>query len=94
MYIRFRYHYLLQSEKAPDHNTINRFRKDHLQGEVLEDLFFQFNEMLMKAGELSMSEVFIDGTKIEANANKYTFVWRGSIEKGYEKPTNEKSSRI
>lgn len=86
-----RYHYLLQSEKAPDHNTINRFRKDHLQGEVLEDLFFQFNEMLMKAGELSMSEVFIDGTKIEANANKYTFVWRGSIEKGYEK-LKEKAS--
>ena len=38
-----------------------------------------------------MSEVFIDGTKIEANANKYTFVWRGSIEKGYEK-LKEKAS--
>jgi len=32
-----------------------------------------------------LSEIFIDGTKIEANANKYTFVWRGSIEKNYAK---------
>ena len=80
-----RYHYLLQSTQAPDHNTINRFRKYHLQGEVLEDLFCQFSEKLMEAGEVSLSEMFIDGTKIEANANKYTFVWRGSIEKNYAK---------
>lgn len=70
-----RYHYLLQSRKAPDHNTINRFRRNHLKGEVLEDLFCQFLERLMEIGELSLSEVFIDGTKIEANANKHTFVW-------------------
>ena len=80
-----RYHYLLQSRKAPDHNTINRFRRNHLKGEVLEDLFCQFIERLMEIGEISLSEVFIDGTKIEANANKYTFVWRGSIEKNYDK---------
>ena len=80
-----RYRYLLQSTHIPDHNTINRFRKEHLQGEVLEDLFCQFSEKLMEAGEVSLSEIFIDGTKIEANANKYTFVWRGSIEKNYAK---------
>jgi transposase len=40
----------------------------------------------MELGEISLSEVFIDGTKIKANANKYSFVWRGSIEKNYEKP--------
>ena len=74
-----RYHYLLQSRKAPDHNTINRFRRNHLKGEVLEDLFCQFIERLMEIGEISLSEVFIEGTKIEANANKYTFVWRGRI---------------
>ena len=80
-----RYHYLLQSSRAPDHNTINRFRKHHLKGAVLEELFSQFTEKLMEAGALSLSEVFIDGTKIEANANKYTFVWKGSVEKNYEK---------
>ena len=87
-----RYHYLLQSRNAPDHNTINRFRREHLQGEVLEDLFRQFMEKLMDMGEVSLSEVFIDGTKIEANANKYTFVWRGSIEKNYEKMKMKASS--
>ena len=80
-----RYRYLLQSTHAPDHNTINRFRKYHLKGDVLDDLFCQFTEKLMEAGEVSLSEMFIDGTKIEANANKYTFVWRGSIEKNYAK---------
>jgi transposase len=59
-----RYRYLLQSTHVPDHNTINRFRKHHLQGEVLEDLFCQFSEKLMEAGEVSLSEIFIDGTKI------------------------------
>lgn len=80
-----RYRYLLRSDRVPDHNTINRFRKNHLKPEILEDLFRQFTTKLMGLGEISLSEVFIDGTKIEANANKYSFVWRGSIEKNYEK---------
>ncbi len=80
-----RYHYLLQSRKVPDHNTINRFRRDHLKDGILEDLFRQFIEGLMEMGEISLSEVFIDGTKIEANAGRYTFVWRKSVEKNYEK---------
>ena len=34
---------------------------------------------LKKEGFVTLKELFIDGTKIEANANRYTFVWRGSI---------------
>ena len=34
---------------------------------------------LQKEGFVTLKELFIDGTKIEANANRYTFVWRGSI---------------
>jgi len=89
-----RYRYLLQSTHAPDHNTINRFRKHHLKGDVLDDLFSQFAEKLMEAGDVSLSELFIDGTKIEANANKYTFVWRGSIEKNYKKLKSKASEYI
>lgn len=80
-----RYHYLLDGQSAPDHNTISRFRKDHLRGDVLDDLFLQFMKKLRDAGEISLSEVFIDGTKIEANANKYTFVFRKSTETFYRK---------
>ena len=87
-----RYHYLLQSRKAPDHNTINRFRREHLNGVVLENLFSQFIEHLMAMGEISLAELFIDGTKIEANAGRYTFVWRGSVEKNYEKMKEKASS--
>ncbi len=36
---------------------------------------------MVKAGEIDLSTVFIDGTKIEAQANRYTFVWKKSVEK-------------
>ena len=41
-----RYRYLLDGQSAPDHNTISRFRKDHLRGDVLDDLFMQFMKKL------------------------------------------------
>ena len=34
---------------------------------------------LEKEGLITLKELYIDGTKIEANANRYTFVWRGSL---------------
>jgi len=45
----------------------------------LEDLHYQFLSRLKQEGFITLEELFIDGTKIEANANRYTFVWRGSI---------------
>lgn len=69
--------YLLEGQKAPDHNTIARFRSQHLP-EAIEDLLYQMVQLLVKHGEISFEEsaVFIDGTKIEANAGRYTFVWK------------------
>ena len=72
--------YLLEDHPAPDHNTIGRFRK-HRLGKAMEGLFGQLVEMLVKAGEIDLSTVYIDGTKIEAQANRYTFVWKKSVEK-------------
>ena len=67
--------YLLEGHRAPDHNTIARFRRDHLPYAV-EDLLNQMVRLLVRCGEISFEEsaVFIDGTKIEANANRYSFV--------------------
>ena len=79
-----RYHYLLQRQKAPDHNTICRFIRDHLSG-CPEDLLNQLIRQLAEAGEISFEQIFLDGTKVEANANRYTFVWRGTVEKNQEK---------
>ena len=72
--------YLLEDKPAPDHNTIARFRSQHLQ-ECEKELLEQFVAMLVKWGFVSLATVFIDGTKIEANANRYSFVWRQSTEK-------------
>ena len=77
--------YLLEGHKAPDHNTLARFRSRVLRSEVGEDLLRQVVELLIRAGLVDMATVFIDGTKIEANANKYTFVWKKGTEKQREK---------
>ena len=53
--------------------------------EACEDLFYQMVRRLKDAGELSAETVFIDGTKLEACANKYTFVWKKSVGKWEEK---------
>ena len=80
--------YLLEDQPAPDHNTIGRFRK-HRLGETIEGLFRQLVELLEQAGEIDLSTVFIDGTKIEAQANRYTFVWKKSVEKRLAKLMEE-----
>ena len=72
--------WLLQGRKAPDHNTIARFRTERLVG-IVDDLFNQFIKQLKNYGEVEFKNIFIDGTKIEANANKYTFVLKKSTEK-------------
>ena len=62
--------WLLQGFKAPDHNTIARFRTGRLEP-MLDDLFNQFIVKLYESNEFELKNLFIDGTKIEANANKY-----------------------
>ena len=47
---------------------------------VLKEVFSQVVEYLVEGGYVNLKEVYIDGTKIEANANRYTFVWGKSIE--------------
>jgi len=76
--------WLLAGESVPDHSTINRFRKDRL-GKVMEALFYQFVQKLCELGEVKYENIFQDGTKIEANANRYTFVWKKTVEKNEAK---------
>lgn len=76
--------WLLAGQKASDHSTIARFRIGFL-ADACEDLFYQLVRRLEDAGELSKETVFIDGTKLEACANKYTFVWKSLWENGKKK---------
>ena len=76
--------WLLEGERVPDHTQISRFRKNRL-GDIMERLFYQLVQMLYTVGEVKYENVFLDGTKLEANANRYTFVWKKSIEKNEDK---------
>ena len=76
--------WLLAGKKAPDHSTIARFRTGFL-ADACEDLFYQMVRRLEQMNELSKETVFIDGTKLEACVNKYTFVWKKSVGKWVEK---------
>lgn len=74
----------LAAMSKPDHNTINRFRGKRLK-DVLRKIFVQVVELLAEEGLLSLKEIYVDGTKLEANANKYTFVWGNSIKTNKQK---------
>lgn len=74
----------LAGNQTPDHNTINRFRSSHLKN-TIHDIFTQVVLMLVEMGYLSLNTVYFDGTKLESRANKYTFVWRKSVEKNKAK---------
>ncbi len=74
----------LSAMNYPDHNTINRFRGVRLK-DALRNVFEEVVGLLVTEGLLSIEEVYTDGTKIEANANRYTFVWKKAIAANKEK---------
>lgn len=59
----------------PDHRTINRFRGKIMKA-VIDEVFYQVVEQLLDLGYIDLEKYFVDGTKVEANANRYTYVWR------------------
>lgn len=72
--------YLLEGMPAPDHATIARFISLHFST-CAKVLLAQMSDLLYLLGEISGKTIFIDGTKIESAANKYTFVWKQAITK-------------
>jgi len=74
----------LSGMQTPDHHTLNRFRSERLKG-ALKKVFVQVVQLLADQGLVSLKTAYVDGTKIEANANKYTFVWGNSIKTNKEK---------
>jgi len=78
-------HFLwLSGMQKPDHHTINRFRSERLRF-VFRQVFTQVVHMLAAEGILSLKEVYLDGTKIESAANRYTFVWGNALRTHKEK---------
>ena len=69
----------LTKGQKPKRDVFYDFKGKKLTGEVLDELNYQFMRRLEKEGFITLKELYIDGTKIEANANRYTFVWRGTL---------------
>lgn len=67
----------LAGNQQPDFRTINRFRSEVLK-EVIEEIFTAVLELLIAEGYVKLENYFLDGTKLEANANKYSWVWAKS----------------
>ena len=76
--------YLLEGANPPDHATFARFRSIHF-APCSKRILAEMTNKLYDLGEISGESIFIDGTKIEANANKYTFVWKKAVTKNQAK---------
>jgi transposase len=70
----------LSGNQHPSYCTINRFRSEHMK-DCVNGLFVQVVKLLVDMGLVSLDVQYIDGTKIESAANKYTFVWRKTTER-------------
>lgn len=73
--IRFMY---LSGGIKPSFMAFQRFI-DHKLTESIDDIFYAINQFLIQKENINTDVIYVDGTKIEANANKYTFVWKKSI---------------
>ena len=69
----------LTKGQKPKRDAFYEFKNKKLMADVLDGLNYQFLRRLQKEGFITLKALYIDGTKIEANANRYTFVWRGTI---------------
>ena len=76
---------VLAEHQKISYHTINNFRSSDHANELIKKSFLYFTNLLEQEGLINEGAIFIDGTKIEADANRYTFVWRKAVEKYHEK---------
>jgi len=77
--VNIRFMYLMDHE-MPSYRTFGYFINDVLSGSV-EDIFNDINKAIFKKDHVDLNHIYIDGSKFEANANKYTWVWKKATEK-------------
>jgi transposase len=77
---------------TPDYTTIHNFRSKRMK-EAIEDIFGSIVEILIDGGYVKAENLFVDGTKIEANANRYSYIWRKNVER-QETMTKEKVKKL
>lgn len=88
--IRFMY---ISGDIQPSHNTIARFIREELTTSI-EDIFKEVNTYIETHDSIDTNTIYIDGTKLQANANKFTFVWKKSTLKYQEKLMKKMSEQL
>jgi transposase len=82
----------ISGNSRPDFRTINRFRGEVMRG-IMEQVFASVLELLIEEGYVKLEHYFLDGTKIEANANRYTWVWAKST-RNYKRKLQENVKKL
>ena len=80
----------LEGKPVPDHATFARFRSIHF-APCAKRILAEMSNLLYELGEISGETIFIDGTKIEACANKYTFIRYKNYRGGFKYANNNRS---
>ncbi len=88
--VDIRFIWLRDEMKAPSYATLCDFINQELSCS-LEEIVQEINSYIFTQENVDIDHVYIDGTKIEANANKYSWVWKKScitsVSKEFEKIT-------
>jgi hypothetical protein len=77
--VNVRYMYLMDYE-TPTYHTFSNFINDYLLDDI-ETIFNAINKYIIEKDNVDLNHLYIDGSKFEANANKYSWVWKKSTEK-------------
>ena len=78
--------------QKPDHNTLNRFRNSRLK-QTVKAVFAHVLAMLVEQGYVRLEEYYVDGTKLESVAGRYTYVWAKNVER-YKGALLEKIAQV
>lgn len=79
-----RFLWLLDDMAAPTYGTLCNFINEELSCE-LEEIAQDINRYIFEQEQVDLDHIYIDGTKIEANANKYSWVWKKSSQKSIQR---------
>ena len=88
-----RFLYLLDGIKAPSFATFGNFIRNELSSSI-EQIFKDINTYIFEKEQVDLQHTYIDGTKLEANANRYTWVWKKSCIKNRGKVFEKLSALI
>lgn len=77
--VNIRFMYLMDND-TPTYRTFGYFINEVVANSI-EDIFNDINREIFDREKVDLNHLYIDGSKFEANANKYSFVWKKATEK-------------